>query len=88
METFAKQGVELYLDNFPFRKKQNLIASEVPLVLFKTVYEEEGWHWDSKALRQVISQLQAFWMQQAVRYAQAPYFSYIPEKKVNAFKIV
>lgn len=49
------------------RKKQNLIASEVPLVLFKTVYEEEGWHWDSKALRQVISQLQAFWMQQAVR---------------------
>ncbi|XP_063592958.1 uncharacterized protein LOC134770023 isoform X2 [Penaeus indicus] len=49
------------------RKKQHLITSEVPLVLFKTVYEEEGWHWDSKALRQVISQLQAFWMQQAVR---------------------
>ncbi|XP_047489450.1 uncharacterized protein LOC125039492 isoform X2 [Penaeus chinensis] len=49
------------------RKKQHLITSEVPLVLFKAVYEEEGWHWDSKALRQVISQLQAFWMQQAVR---------------------
>lgn len=49
------------------RISQHSMASEVPLNLYQTIFEDQKWHWDTKALRLVISQLQAFWCQQSVR---------------------
>ncbi|KAG7157566.1 tRNA pseudouridine(38/39) synthase-like 2 [Homarus americanus] len=49
------------------RTPQPSVASEMPLNLYRTNFEEENWRWDNIALRLVISRLQAFWSQQAVR---------------------
>ncbi|XP_045596817.2 uncharacterized protein [Procambarus clarkii] len=51
------------------RTPQQSIASEMPLQLYQTTFEGEKWQWDKKALRLIVSRLQAFWCQQSVRAA-------------------
>ncbi|GIY66176.1 hypothetical protein CEXT_745381 [Caerostris extrusa] len=56
----------LDVENFP-RKPQYDMASEIPLVLFETSYEDVEWIYNEESLKFVIKQLQSMWTQQSVK---------------------
>ncbi|CAL4122823.1 unnamed protein product [Meganyctiphanes norvegica] len=57
----------LDVENYP-RKPQYALASELPLNLYETSYEDSiEWRWNYRALLYVVTQMQTFWAQHNIK---------------------